>query len=364
MKKFKQLLCFIIPSVLCWILYFIPSILSYNMINKPSFVVFENYLRLFINDDTFIKALFNSIKIPLVVALVTVTIALVLRCILKKYKYSDLITYSSLSAVNVLLYIINSFLLSIYYEIFYEFNFKVVLMSLEWGVFACFLFWIGSSIIEKIKPQRTYQNTSKNIKNYEWDINTDSLPKRVSCSKEFNSKEFNGWYDEAFIVTKDNKYGIFFYNICEVSMCSYYSALAIFSADNLNAPLIDLKPVDQKLTGRIEGYKRYFYAPLSDCIITICIVNGELPFLLIKPNDKRFALIPFDYTSIYYSVNETEENKLVLEESSPNELKRLKEKGYKSKNGVQFTLHNLTWYNLTEFENIEKIYFNIKGDSK
>ena len=75
-----------------------------------------------------------------------------------------------------------------------------------------------------------------------------------------------------------------------------------------------------------------------------------------------FAFIPFDYTSIYYSLKETEKNKIILEDEFLSELKHLEEKGYVKQTGKQFLLSDLNWYDITEFENIEKLYLDIKDD--
>ena len=219
-------------------------------------------------------------------------------------------------------------------------------------------FFLGIVVTSPLERMTPDENIFEDVKNYKWNINTDSLSKRLSYYKAVP----NGFFDEDLVITEDNKYGIFFYNICEVRMCSYQSAVAIFSSDNLNEPVVDLKPIPPYLVGSIHGYKRYFYAPFSDCIITVCNINKEYPFLLIKPSEKTFAFIPFDYTSIYYSLKETEENKLILEDESLSELKHLEEKGYVKKTGKQFTLTDLNWYNIKEFENIEKIYLDIKDD--
>ena len=210
-------------------------------------------------------------------------------------------------------------------------------------------------VLEKMTPD---QKIFEDVKHYAWDIGTDSLTKRLSYYKAVH----NGFFDEDLVITEDKKYGIFFYNICEVGMCSYQSAVAIFSSNNLNEPLVDLKPISPYLAGSIHGYKRYFYAPFSDCIITVCNINKEYPFLLIKPSKKAFAFIPFDYTSIYYSLKETEKNKIILEDEFLSELKHLEEKGYVKQTGKQFLLSDLNWYDITEFENIEKIYLDIKDD--
>ena len=216
---------------------------------------------------------------------------------------------------------------------------------------------IGVVCARPLKRMTPDGKVFEDVKNYAWNINTDDLSKRLSYYKPVH----NGFFDEDFVVTDDKKYGIFFYNICEVRMCSYQSAVAIFSSGNLNEPLIDLKPMHPKFIGLICGYKRYFYAPLSDCIITVCNINKEYPFLLIKPSKKTFAFIPFDYTSIYYSLKETEKNKIILEDEFLSELKHLEEKGYVKQTGKQFDLDDLTWHNIMKIENIKEIYTDIKG---
>ncbi len=166
MKSFKQLLCFIIPSVVCWILYFLPSVLSYDIINKPSFMGIENYLRIFLNDSLFIKTLFNTISPYILITVIMVILALALKYLLKKkYKYFNFIFYSSVLILNTACYhFYQLFLVWSYnslnynpissFRYFYTFDFNSLLLSLQWGIFACFLFWLGNLIIEKIKNRK------------------------------------------------------------------------------------------------------------------------------------------------------------------------------------------------------------------
>ncbi len=193
--------------------------------------------------------------------------------------------------------------------------------------------------------------------NYQWDIPVDRLSRRISYCKAAP----NGWNDESLVITEDGRYGVFFYNICEVSMCRYNAALAVFSSDNPDEPLMDLSPEAPKFIGRIEGYHSFCYGPLSDCIVTVCNVSQALPFLLLKPSERKFTLIPFDHSSIYYSVREAGPNLLILEESTPSIHTLLEENGFSSQAGTQWSLNDLRWYDIRDFTNIEEIYSKLKA---
>ena len=68
MKKVKEGLMFLALLVMPLVLFFIISPFSANMLSSsPSFVGVGNYIRMFLNDKTFVKALLNTILAPAIV---------------------------------------------------------------------------------------------------------------------------------------------------------------------------------------------------------------------------------------------------------------------------------------------------------
>ena len=67
MKKAKQLLWFIIPTIYIWFSIIFTAISVKN--NTPKFLGTTNYYRLFFKDAVFKKALFNTFLFPALIAL-------------------------------------------------------------------------------------------------------------------------------------------------------------------------------------------------------------------------------------------------------------------------------------------------------
>jgi len=157
--------------------------------------------------------------------------------------------------------------------------------------------------------------------------------------------ENSEWNFDKFYETTDKKYGIFFYNIEEFRMLAYGSKFAIFNNSKSNVPLLNLK----KLWIWFDEQKPFFYAEKSNCIIfRKPKSNTSYPFLLIKPELQIFASIEWDYTSIYYGLEEIDENNLILTEVYPEVLKISKSK---PKNKF-FNLDSLKWKNLNSIETL------------
>ncbi len=165
----------------------------------------------------------------------------------------------------------------------------------------------------------------------------------------------NGWNDDKFFETENQKYAIYIYNINEWKMCSYNAEFAIYSDRNNNEPLINFKynTIDFNFKTCFE------YAELSDCIILKKqfyqkeINKLSYPFLLIKPSEKKFAFIEWDFTSVYFKLVEVEKNILQLKFEFQNEVERLK---LENRENEIFEIENLEWFEIDNLLNSSELY--------
>lgn len=131
------------------------------------------------------------------------------------------------------------------------------------------------------------------------ELNTDHINKKALHDYRKKSEFL---YGEKAYITDDNKYCVFFYNISEVHMMTYFCTFAVYDGNHLDAPLTAMKPNQFRTWYTLN--RPFIYGPLSDCIITVYGLDMEhfgvngMPYLLIKPSEKKFALLPFDFTSI------------------------------------------------------------------
>ncbi len=87
-----------------------------------------------------------------------------------------------------------------------------------------------------------------------------------------------------------------------------------------------------------------------------------MPYLFVRPYEKKFAFFPWDFTSIYYGFNENEKNVLTLYEKAPTELDYYVEKEkHKRKTGMEIHLEQLKWY---DTKLIDKAYDIYHGESQ
>lgn len=77
MKTFKQLLWFIVPTVVIAILFIFSLSPAFDVLHPPQFVGFKNYLRLLLDDDIFLKSVLNSFILFEIYILVTIIIAFI-----------------------------------------------------------------------------------------------------------------------------------------------------------------------------------------------------------------------------------------------------------------------------------------------
>lgn len=163
------------------------------------------------------------------------------------------------------------------------------------------------------------------------------------------------WGDDYFIETADKKYALYFYNIDEVRMGAYYAYLAIFAENKFDRPIVS----SGKVWIWYSNARTFTCAQKSACLIFKTSVRKagevEYPYLLIKPEIGQFSFIDWDFTSIYYSLEELGENIVVVREESPQYLDR---PDHVRRTGEMIDLNALTWYDLAQFDDALEIYKN------
>ena len=164
MKKAKQLLWFIIPTVYIWFSIIFTAISVKN--NTPKFLGLTNYYRLLLNDAVFLKALFNTFLFPALIALLCcAALYTAKRLINRKYhiKYINAAFYGAASVFTTacMYFRFNRFFGYSAYtypltavlqaEPVERFNFNLFLLCLQTAVLLCFIFWCVDLILEKTK---------------------------------------------------------------------------------------------------------------------------------------------------------------------------------------------------------------------
>lgn len=184
MKKVKEGLLFlailIIPIVLFFIIFpFLGNMLS----SSPSLVGVGNYIRMFLNDKTFLKVLLNTFLKPALVGFLLVLVFAVIVFLVKKkikvprwafYLGSVIVggvttliynVYLSISLSRItgnLLYATQTILTHIAdYKpsVFDIINPTNVLFSLYTGILTAFVFWILELMVDIVKNFRRKRNT-------------------------------------------------------------------------------------------------------------------------------------------------------------------------------------------------------------
>ena len=165
MKKAKQLLWFIIPTVYIWFSIIFTAISVKN--NTPKFLGTTNYYRLFFKDAVFLKALFNTFLFPALIALLSCTVLYTAkRLINRKYniKYINAVFYAGVSALTtacmffrikrVFAYPANSYFAAVLQAEPKGSNFNLFLLCLQAAVLLCFIFWCIDLVLEKINGRK------------------------------------------------------------------------------------------------------------------------------------------------------------------------------------------------------------------
>ena len=165
MKKAKQLLWFIIPTVYIWFSIIFTAISVKN--STPKFLGTTNYCRLFFKDAVFKKALFNIFLFPALTAfLFCVVLYIAKRLINRKYhiKYINAVFYGAASVFTtacmffrikrVFAYPANTYLAAVLQAEPKGSNFNLFLLCLQAAILLCFIFWCIDLVSEKINGRK------------------------------------------------------------------------------------------------------------------------------------------------------------------------------------------------------------------
>ena len=165
MKKAKQLLWFIIPTVYIWFSIIFTAISVKN--NTPKFLRTTNYCRLFFKDAVLKKALLNIFLFPALIAfLFCVVLYIAKRLINRKYhiKYINAVFYAVVSVLTtacmffrikrVFAYPANTYLAAVLQAEPKGSNFNLFLLCLQAAILLCFIFWCIDLVSEKINGRK------------------------------------------------------------------------------------------------------------------------------------------------------------------------------------------------------------------
>ena len=165
MKRAKQLLWFIIPTVYIWFSIIYTAISVKN--STPKFFGTTDYYRLFFKDAVFKKALLNTFLFPALIAfLFCVVLYIAKRLINRKYniKYINAVFYAVVSVLTtacmffrikrVFAYPANTYLAAVLQAEPKGSNFNLFLLCLQAAILLCFIFWCIDLISEKINGRK------------------------------------------------------------------------------------------------------------------------------------------------------------------------------------------------------------------
>ena len=167
MKKAKQLLWFIIPTVYIWFSIIYTAISVKN--STPKFLNLTNYYRLLLDDAIFKKALLNTFLFPALIALLCcAALYTAKRLINRKYhiKYINAVFYAVVSTLTTACmffrlkrsfgYPIHTYSLAavLQTEPVEGFNFSLFLLCLQTAILLCFIFWCIDLVSEKINGRK------------------------------------------------------------------------------------------------------------------------------------------------------------------------------------------------------------------
>lgn len=135
MKKIKELLIFIALLVTPILVHFAVLGIGNLISPSPSFIGFDNYVRLFLNDKTFLSVLFNTFAMQIIISfMVSAVLAVIIFLLRKKIKAPRLIFYiGSIILGNVVSWALPWF--------------KHFFIALYAGIITAFIFWILELII-------------------------------------------------------------------------------------------------------------------------------------------------------------------------------------------------------------------------
>jgi len=165
------------------------------------------------------------------------------------------------------------------------------------------------------------------------------------------------WTKDYFSDTSDGLYKIVFYNIDEYRMMCYASLLAIYKTQNLNHSILN----SGKQFIDFDWQNTYTYLEKSKCLVfrkpasTAKPKKGEHPFLLIKPEENKFAFVEWDLTSVYFGLEEINIDIARIVQVHPKDIARLK---LDARENELIKLNDLIWFDLENFEDAINIYHN------
>jgi hypothetical protein len=171
-----------------------------------------------------------------------------------------------------------------------------------------------------------------------WKITTDLLP-------EYSK---NSWNEDVFFEVSNERYGVYLYNIDEYRMMSYSCILSIFGNKKNILPILN----SAKTEIWFSGINTFYFAELSKCLIFRKMeldinMQSKFPFLVIKLEERLYALIDWDFTSIYFGTKEITVDIIQYYGINKNEIKRLK---LESRENEIFNLKSLNWFDLDELD--------------
>lgn len=165
MKRAKQLLWFIIPTVYIWFSIIYTAISVKN--STPKFLSTTNYYRLFFKDAALKKALLNTFLFPALIAfLFCLVLYIAKRLINRKYniKYINAVFYGAASVFTTacmyfqfkgcFAYPANTYFAAVLQAEPKGSNFNLFLLCLQAAILLCFIFWCIDLISEKINGRK------------------------------------------------------------------------------------------------------------------------------------------------------------------------------------------------------------------
>lgn len=165
MKRAKQLLWFIIPTVYIWFSIIYTAISVKN--STPKFLNTTNYYRLFFKDAALKEALLNTFLFPALIPLLCcAALYTAKRLINRKYniKYINAVFYAVVSVLTtacmffrikrVFAYPANTYFAAVLQAEPKGSNFNLFLLCLQTAVLLCFIFWCVDLISEKINGRK------------------------------------------------------------------------------------------------------------------------------------------------------------------------------------------------------------------
>lgn len=139
MKKLKEFFIFItliiIPALIFYIFLSLINMFSETVV----FIGINNYIRLFLNDSTFLKALFNTFAVQLAISFIlAVVFAVILFLMRKKIKATRLIFFIGTVSIGIMVSLILN-------------EFRNVLICIYAGILTAFVFWVIELVVNLFK---------------------------------------------------------------------------------------------------------------------------------------------------------------------------------------------------------------------